>query len=397
MLEQDPSIALVMSDLQMPGMTGLELLAALQQRPSSPPLILVTAHGSERVAVDAMKLGAVDYFRKPLDADEIAMVVRRHMGLVRLTSENQRLRGKLALSRTMVFESAAMQRVGEIVERVAPRDVTVLVIGETGTGKELIARAIVDASQRAKAPFVRFNCAALVRDLAEAELFGHSRGAFTGAVRERKGLFREAHHGTLFLDEVNSLDPTAQGALLRVLQEREVRPVGEDKVIPVDVRLVAATGRPFDEEPGFRRDLYYRLNVVSIRLPPLRERREDIPLLVHHFVERYATAFGLGRVDVPDALMQRFVSAPWPGNVRELEHTIECMLALSVDGGIGDALIEAPREVPQAVDSDDANLKVRMNAYERGIIAAMLATCGGNRSETARRLGIDRVTLLSKM
>ena len=396
-IEQDPSIALVMSDLQMPGMTGLELLAALSARPSSPPLILVTAHGSERVAVEAMKLGAVDYFRKPLDADEIATVVRRHMGLVKLTSENQRLRAKLALSRTMVFESQAMQRVAELVERVSARDVTVLVVGETGTGKELIARAIVDASQRAKGPYVRFNCAALVRDLAEAELFGHSRGAFTGAVRERKGLFREAHHGTLFLDEVNSMDPTAQAALLRVLQEREVRPVGEDRTVPVDVRLIAATGRPLDEEPGFRRDLYYRLNVVTIRLPPLRERREDIPPLVRHFVERYATAFGLGRVDVPDALMQRFIAAPWPGNVRELEHTIESMLALSVDGGLSEDAFEPPREVPAAADADDANLKVRMNAYERGIIAAMLASCGGNRSEAARRLGIDRVTLLSKM
>ncbi|MBL8785868.1 MAG: sigma-54-dependent Fis family transcriptional regulator [Deltaproteobacteria bacterium] len=406
-IEQDASIALVLSDLRMPGLSGLELLAALQGKAHAPPLILITAHGSERVAVEAMKLGAVDYFRKPIDADEIAIVVRRHLGLVKLRTENQRLRAKLSLGRAMVFESAAMQRVAEMVERVAARDVTVLIVGETGTGKELVARALVAGSPRKTKSFVRFNCASVTRELVEAELFGHARGAFTGAVRERKGLFREAHQGTLFLDEVNSLDPTAQASLLRVIQEREVRPVGEERSVPVDVRLIAASGRPLDEEPGFRKDLYYRLNVVTIRLPPLRERREDIPALVRHFVDRYATAFGLGHVEVPDGLMAKLVEAPWPGNVRELEHAIESMLALSVDGHLaedGDLGFEAPEPASGARLNADAEgmggevpLKTRMNAYERGIIASMLSTCGGNRSEAARRLGIDRVTLISKM
>ena len=403
-IEQDSSISLVLSDLKMPGMSGLELLAALQGKPHAPPLILITAHGSERVAVEAMKLGAVDYFRKPIDADEIATVVRRHLGLVKLRSENQRLRAKLSLGRAMVFESAAMQRVAEMVERVAGRDVTVLIVGETGTGKELVARALVAGSTRKNKSYVRFNCASVTRELVEAELFGHSRGAFTGAVRDRKGLFREAHQGTLFLDEVNSLDPTAQASLLRVLQEREVRPVGEERSIPVDVRVIAASGRPLDEEPGFRKDLYYRLNVVTIRLPPLRERREDIPALVRHFVDRYATAFGLGHVEVPDALMAKLVHAPWPGNVRELEHAVESMLALSIDGRLGelDGQELAPRPDPLGLKTFDeldgeVPLKTRMNAYERGILASMLSACGGNRSEAARRLGIDRVTLLSKM
>ncbi|MFO0744661.1 MAG: sigma-54 dependent transcriptional regulator [Myxococcota bacterium] len=407
MVEADPSIALVMSDLQMPGLSGLELLAALKARPASPPLLLITAHCSERVAVEAMKRGAVDYFRKPLDADEIAVVVRRHLGLAQLSSENQRLRAKLALSRSMVFESAAMQRVADMVERVAGRDVTVLIVGESGTGKELVARALVDGSPRARKAYVRFNCAALAKELVEAELFGHSKGAFTGAVRDRKGLFREAHQGTLFLDEVNSLEAGAQASLLRVLQEREVRPVGEDRSVPVDVRLIAATGRPLEDEPGFRKDLYYRLNVVTIRLPPLRERRDDIPLLVRHFVERFSAAFGLGQVVIPDALMARLVAAPWPGNVRELEHAIESMLALSVDGivsdealpeGSGDGARErAPLLSGDAPTGGDLTLKVRMNAYERGIIKDVLDACQGNRSESARRLGIDRVTLLGKM
>ena len=338
-IEQDPSIALVVSDLQMPVLSGLELLAALAARPSSPPLILVTAHGSERVAVEAMKLGAVDYFRKPLDADEIATVVRRHMGLVKLTSENQRLRAKLALSRTMVFESQAMQRVAELVERVSARDVTVLVVGETGTGKELIARAIVDASQRAQGPFVRFNCAALVRDLAEAELFGHSRGAFTGAVRDHDGHFVAAHGGTLFLDEIGDTSPAMQSKLLRALQEGEIRPVGSEKVRKVDVRVIAATNRDLEQlvtQGKFRQDLFYRLNVLQLWLPPLRERGDDIVLLARRILADAARRAGrtLRFSAAAEAVLLR---ARWPGNVRQLQNEAQRLAALADGPEVGPA------------------------------------------------------------
>ncbi|MCK6548742.1 sigma-54 dependent transcriptional regulator [Myxococcota bacterium] len=395
-LDAHAGVTLVISDLRMPELDGLGLLDQLRARPSAPPLVMITAHGSERTAVEAMRKGAIDYFRKPFEAEEVVQVVQRTLAQGALVSENRRLKARLLLSRTMVFASRVMSEVAEIVERVARKDVTVLVVGETGTGKELIARALVEGSARAKRPFVKLNCASVPRELVEAELFGHAKGAFTGAVRERKGLFREAHQGTLFLDEINSLEPAAQGSLLRVLQEREVRPVGEDRAVPVDVRLVAATTRPLDQEPNFRRDLYYRLNVVTIALPPLRERRDDIEPLVRHFAATYGERFGFDRVEVPSDVMARLVESPWPGNVRELEHTVERMLALSLDGVLR---FELARPEPPGVSAPAAglSLKDRVDAYERGIIAQTLADCRGNRSETARQLDVDRGTLLSKM
>ncbi len=390
-VEARSDLDLVITDLQMPRMGGMELLAALTEAPGSPPVVLVTAHGDERTAVWAMKQGALDYFAKPYDADEIASVVCRCLGTARLAEENRRLRARLALGRTMVFESEAMLRVAEQVERVAARDVTVLITGESGTGKELVARAIVLASPRAERPYVRFNCAALPRDLAEAELFGHRKGAFTGAAGARRGLFREAHGGSLLLDDVNALDPAVQGSLLRVLQEREVRPVGEDRPVPVDVRVLASSNTDLATQSGFRQDLYYRLQVVVLHLPPLRERRADIVPLARHFAARIGERFGLGAVTLTDPFLDRLRDAPWPGNVRELEHAIERCLALG--GGPvldGDALgVSAPAE--------PLPLKARVDAFERGLIAEALGRNGGNRSETARTLGMSRVTLLDKL
>jgi CheY-like chemotaxis protein len=272
---QAGGLDLVLTDLRMPGLDGFGLLEALAELPGAPRAIVVTAHGSERVAVEAMKRGALDYFAKPFDADEIMRVVGRALETVTLARDNARLRAARLLARTMVFDSPAMERVAERVERAAGRDVTVLITGESGTGKELVARALVRGSSRAERPYLRFNCAALPRELAEAELFGHSRGAFTGAQRARAGLFREAAGGTVLLDEIGELDPSVQGALLRVLQEREVRPVGEDRAVPIDVRILAATNRNLAievEQGRFRQDLFYRLNVVTLHVPPLRER-----------------------------------------------------------------------------------------------------------------------------
>jgi two-component system response regulator HydG len=398
LLESQP-IALVLTDLHMPGMDGLALLDALSSRPDAPQAIMITAHGSERVAVDAMKRGALDYFTKPFDPDEVARVVRRALEHTRIVEENQALRAELALGRTMVFRSEAMRRVALLVERVAPRKVSVLVTGESGTGKELVARAIVRASDRARKPYLRFNCAALRPELAEAELFGHARGAFTGADRARTGMFREAEGGTLLLDEVAELDARTQGALLRVLQEGEVRAIGEERTRAVDVRLLAATHADLRKEieaKRFREDLFYRLHVVTIHIPPLRERREDIVLLAEHFTRQAAEAFGVGEVRLSDRVLRLLEAAPWPGNVRELQHVVERLVALSSGTLIDEDPFDDGSGTPRPARGP-GGLRQQVQAFERELIRDALAACHGNQSETARQLGISRVTLIDKL
>ena len=397
-------IDLVLTDLNMPGLSGLELLDALPGLSgpgATPRAIVVTAHGSERVAVEAMKRGALDYFAKPFDADEIVRVVRRALETLRLSWENDTLRAERLLSRTMVFESAAMRRVAERVERAAGRDVTVLITGESGTGKELVARALVKGSGRASAPYLRFNCAALPRALAEAELFGHSKGAFTGAARARAGLFREAEGGTVLLDEIGELDLAVQGALLRVLQEREVQPVGEDRAVPIDVRIVAATNRNLAEEVEqgrFRHDLFYRLNVVTVHVPPLRERPEDIVPLAEHFAHRFGERYGLGAVHLSKRVLDRLRGARWPGNVRELEHVIERLVALAPGPQIDEDPFDGEEDAGTSLTSaEDENLKSRVTRFERDLVVEALARTGGNQSEAARQLGVSRITLIDKM
>ncbi|MFH0899889.1 MAG: sigma-54 dependent transcriptional regulator [Pseudomonadota bacterium] len=400
-------IELVLTDLRMPRLDGLELLAKTQKLSNPPRVILITAHGSERIAVQAMKGGAYDYFSKPFDTDEVVRVVRRSLEVIRLAEENSSLRAQLALSKTMVFESEALRRLAAVVERAGSRDITVLITGESGTGKELVARALVKASPRMGKPFVRFNCAALPRDLAEAELFGHSKGAFTGASRARSGLFREADTGTIFLDEVGELDPTIQGSLLRVLQEREVRPVGEDRPVPVDVRIIAATNRNLAKEGElgrFRQDLYYRLGVVVVNVPPLRDRPEDIVPLAEHFVRRYGERFGVGDIRLAASLLERLKSHRWPGNVRELENTIERLVALAPGPFIDEDPFgqEAAVKEEVAIASDERlpagiGLRERVAAFERSVLESELAACGGNQSAAARRLGISRITFIEKM
>ncbi|WP_224361137.1 sigma-54-dependent transcriptional regulator [Hyalangium versicolor] len=406
---------LVITDLRMPRMDGLELVRRLQGLPHPPRVIVITAHGSERFAVEAMKAGAYDYFRKPFDVDELLAVVGRALETVRLRHDNERLAGELNLSRSMVFASEAMSRLAQLVQRAGPRDVTVLITGESGTGKERVAEALVRASPRASRPYLRFNCAALTHELAEAELFGHARGAFTGAHRDRQGLFREADGGTLLLDEVGELAQPLQAKLLRVLQEGEVRPVGEDRPIKVDVRIIAATHRDLRKlasEGKFREDLYYRLNVVHLRVPPLRERPEDIPVLARMFLDRFSDRFHTGLLKVPHGFHERLLAWPWPGNVRELENTLESLVALSHDGEVDLELLpgsdpsgSAAAPVAAVSVSEGAGreslaslgLKERVEAYERGLILDAMRLAGGNRSEAARRLGIGRATLHDKL
>ncbi|HWE23213.1 MAG TPA: sigma-54 dependent transcriptional regulator [Myxococcales bacterium] len=395
---------LVISDLRMPRMDGIELLRRVRQQRSDTTFVLITGEGSERHAVEAMKLGAYDYLKKPFENDELTAVVRRATDSVRMNGEIERLSGELNLSRSLVFQSDAMSRLALLVQRLGPRDVTVLLTGESGTGKERVAEALVRASPRASKPFVRFNCAALTADLAEAELFGHSRGAFTGAQRPRSGLFREADGGTILLDEIGELAPVAQAKLLRVLQEGEVRPVGEDRPQKVDVRVVAATHRDLRDLCArglFREDLFYRLNVVHLHVPPLRDRREDIPVLARYFLSRYEQRFGLRPLRASPELIDRLMQHSWPGNVRELENAIEGIVALSVDGEIDLSLLPQPHtETPGAEVSPSAggaSLKERLDAYERGLIVAALDEARGNRTHAARALGLNRGTLHSKL
>jgi two-component system response regulator HydG len=390
---------LVISDLRMPRLDGMELLRRTQAFTPPPRVILLTAHGSERHAVEAMKLGALDYFRKPFDVDEVLTVVRRSMATLELERENERLRGEVNLLHSLVFTSAAMSRLALLVRRVAPRDVTVLITGESGTGKERVAEALVRASRRADRPFVRFNCAALTPELAEAELFGHARGAFTGAVRARAGLFREADGGTLLLDEIGELAAGAQGKLLRVLQEGEIRPLGEDRTHRIDVRILAATNRDLSSlvaSGRFREDLLYRLKVVTLQVPPLRERPEDIPVLARHFLARAAQRFGVTPVRVTPELLSRLGTYSWPGNVRELENALESAVALSADGTIDLSFLPDPSLPPQPQPAP-TRFKEQVAAYERGLIVAALDAARGNQSEAARLLDMGRATLQDKM
>ncbi len=411
----------VVTDLSMPGMTGLELIAQIAQRDGALPVILLTAHGSERVAVEAMKQGAYDYIAKPFDIDEVGVVIERALETRRLRVDNRRLSAEQTLGRRIVGDSKPMRRLLEATHRIASRDVTVLVRGETGTGKELFAELLHVQSSRASKPLVRFNCAALPAELADAELFGHVRGAFTGATANRPGFFSQAHGGTLILDEVGELPPAIQAKLLRALQEGEIQPVGSGRIEKVDVRVVAVTNRDLaadvsDPQRAFREDLYYRLAVVELIVPPLRDRKDDIAPLAHEFARRYADRFGLGGVTLDPALIDALTRAEWPGNVRQLENTIARLTALSTGGLItladyqfaSGAPTTADPPAPVEADPGDEHavpidarhgpsLKEQVEAFERGLVARALESTGGNQSEAARRLGVSRVTLIDKM
>lgn len=388
-------IDLVISDLKMPRMDGMQLLKRVPHLPGSAGVIMVTAHGSERHAVEAMQKGAIDYFSKPFEPLEIVRVVFGSLERVALRNENAALRGALLLSAHMVFDSPEMLAVARLVERVSAKDVSVLITGESGTGKELVARAIARGSTRSNAPFVTFNCAAIARDLAEAELFGHTKGAFTGAQSARRGLFREADGGTLLLDEIGELDLDVQASLLRVIQEREVRPVGQDRSESVDIRLIATTHRDLESEAvagRFRHDLFYRLSVVEIHLPALRERVSDVRRLAEHFAEQAAQRFGMQPVRLSENTIRALESHPWPGNVRQLQNVVERMVALSE----GPVIDEHPFD-GRAEESSDLTLPEQVGRFEREVVARMLRQTEGNQSEAARRLGVSRSTLIEKL
>src|SRR5580693_3618868 len=400
----------VLTDLAMPDVDGMQVLARIRAQDPSVPVLMLTAHGSERVAVAAMKAGAYDYLPKPFDPDELVLAVKRGIETRELRLQNARLRTETQLGRTIVAESPAMRRVLDMITRVAPKDVTVLITGESGSGKDVMATALHAHSRRAEKAFIRFNAAAIPSELAEAELFGHTKGAFTGAGQARQGYFQQADKGTLFIDEIGELPLAIQAKILRALQSGEVQQVG-GRAETVDVRLVAATNRDLaaDVKAGrFREDLFYRLNVVPIRIPPLRERVEDIAPFVRTFVRQYADRYGMGQVEVEPALVDAMKAHPWPGNVRDLENTVARLLALAPDERLTLALwrsLAEPRSVAAPTSEATAHgdpgpshpLRARVEAFERAIIAEQFEAATRNQSETARRLGVSRPALIEKL
>ena len=410
MLDEAPA-DLVISDLTMPAMDGLALLEEVRSRHAGTLFVLMTAHGDERTAVGALRDGAYDYLPKPFDNEEIRALVRRAREVLSLRAENARLREELAGEfRGLTGDSDEMREAVRIIRRAAPTDATVLITGESGTGKELAARAVHAESRRRSGPFVALNCSALPGELVERELFGHLRGAFTGADRDAEGLFEAASGGTLFLDEVGDLAPAAQAKLLRALEERQVTRLGATRPIDVDVRVVAATHQPLEEMVGsgaFRSDLLYRLRVISLHLPPLRDRREDIiPIALQflaHFAERYAReARGLS-----PAARRQLAGYDWPGNVRELRNAMERAVVLAEGeeievgdlppqltggGGAVDPLDAALADLPFAEARDRA-----VDAWERRFLAAALERHGGNVSATARAVDLHRQSLQKKL
>ncbi len=397
-------VDLVLLDVMMPGETGLEVLPKL--RVASPDTVVVMMSGNATIetAVQATKAGAHDFIEKPLSGDKLLITVQNALAYARLRGENARLRGRAVMDFAMIGKGAGMRAIFDKVAKTAPSSGRVLITGENGTGKELVARAIHEHSKRADGPFVKLNCAAIPSELIESELFGHEKGAFTGATQQRRGKFELADGGTLFLDEVGDMNPNAQAKVLRVLQENELERVGGAETIKVDVRVVAATNKDLSAEIAaqrFREDLYYRLAVVPIELPPLRARREDIPVLAEHFLEQVCADNDRRTKKLSSGAMTLMMQHDWPGNVRELKNVVERLSILTGDAEIigeadvGDAL---PRV--KAVKADFARgvpFKDLVAAAERDIIVAALEANDHHVSNTARELQLERSHLYKKM
>jgi two-component system response regulator HydG len=403
---------LILMDVRMVKMTGLEALEIIKSYNPAIPIIIMTAFSSVETAVEALKNGAHDYLTKPLDFDKLRITIERSLEHTRLKAENRLLKESLGQQfdrRSIIGNSRAMTSVLETVAQVAPSEATVLITGGSGTGKELIAGAVHFNSHRKEGPFIKLNCAAITETLLESELFGHEKGAFTGAERRKEGRFYQAHGGSLFLDEVSEMSLTMQVKLLRVLQEREFTRVGGENTIQVDVRLIAATNRDLPELIGkgeFREDLYYRLNVVALEIPPLRRRRDDIPLLAQHFLAMFAAKnHKIIKGYTPQA-MDHLIRYGWPGNVRELMNAVERAVVLSQTDFLTEddfTVINGSGNNSYDSISQNADASIIMDGttpleeVEKATILNTLEASGGNKSEAARRLGITRKTLHKKL
>ncbi|MGA2235458.1 MAG: sigma-54 dependent transcriptional regulator [Terriglobales bacterium] len=402
LLASEP-VHLVLTDLKLPGISGLEFLQTAKQQNPALPIVVMTAFGSVETAVEAMKAGASDYVVKPFSLAEMRMVVHKELDNSRLREENRSLREALGQKYShpnIVAISPKMQEVLATVERVASTNSTVLLGGESGVGKDLIARAIHEKSRRASGPFIKINSTAIPENLLESELFGYEKGAFTGAATSKPGKFELADKGTLFLDEIGDVPPAIQVKLLRVLQEREFERLGGTRTIKVDVRLLAATNRDLRaalEDGTFREDLYYRLNVVPIDIPPLREHKEDIPGLANLFLARFAKDSGRSEkiTGISSAAMQLLVSHYWPGNVRELQNVIEraCALATSSQLEVGDIQLDSPRNRGNTASDRFLPDGMTLDQWEDEMIREALKRAGGNKSQAARLLGLSRNAL----
>ena len=404
------SYDLVLMDVRMVKVSGLEALDKIKAYNPAIPVIIMTAYSSVETAVEALKQGAHDYLTKPLDFEKLKITIERSMEHTRLKEENRLLKeslGKQFDRQNIIGRSPAMTQLLETVAQVAPSEATVLITGESGTGKELIAGAIHFNSHRKEGPFVKINCAAITETLLESELFGHEKGAFTGADRRKEGRFFQAHGGSLFLDEVSEMSLTMQVKLLRVLQEREITRVGGEKTIQVDVRVIAATNKNLIElisKGAFREDLYYRLNVVSIEIPQLKQRRDDIPLLAQHFLETFSAKNRKEIKGFSPRAMDHLIKYDWPGNVRELMNAVERAVVLARSDYLdGDdfPIIQGTLPKDEVVFQEAANINlegdVSLEEVEKTTILKTLEAAHGNKSETARRLGITRKTLHKKL
>lgn len=394
----------VITDITMPGMSGMEVLAKVRGRDAGLPVIVITAYGTIESAVEAMRQGAFDYITKPFNRDELRMTLDRALKLRRLEKENITLRAEVAdryRFDSIIGSSEKMKAVLDLAGRVAASDASILITGESGTGKELLAKGAHFNSRRADGPFVAVNCAAIPENLIESELFGHVKGSFTGAVKNKEGKFELADGGTLFLDEIGELRLDLQAKILRALQEREVDQVGGSKPVPVDVRVIAATNKDIDravKEGSFREDLYYRLSVITLHIPPLRERREDVPLLVSHFLRKSSKD---AEVHIDAEALSALTSYGWPGNVRELENAVERALVLRRGNVI--TRVDLPEKLTKekmSVDDIILNLPeqgISLEDLEKSLITKALEKHKGNQTRAAEYLGISRPTLIYRM
>ncbi len=406
-MEQDV-FDIILLDINLPGMDGMDVLRLAPARQPDAQVVMMTAFGTVDTAVEAMKQGAFDYINKPFSTDELVLTITRALEEQDLRREVARLRQKargIGGDIQMVGKSPAIERVIDLIARVAPSRATVLITGATGTGKELVARAIHTASNRAGKPFMPINCAAIPENLLESELFGHMKGAFTGAIQNKKGLFEEASGGTIFLDEISTMSMSLQPKLLRVLQEYTIMRVGGRQPIPVNIRLIAATNQDLTKRIAdglYREDLYYRLNVFPIEVPPLRDRKDDIPLLSNFFLQKFAELYTIDPPKLPARTLEKMIEYRWPGNIRELENFIERAVVLHASGGSATVGFELPAGEAQEGDGDGILDEAQRNRWtfedlEREYIFRVLESVRWKKTEAAEILGIDRRTLYRKL